>query len=147
MKYSKFTQNIKGLGYRTVDKGDSLYIATVGDSRLIAIDKTKVCSVDSTYGLFDSTLPNGDKEKLLTLAVELAITPLKDREDEKRYRLRLPFAIESDSYLNVCDEGFFVSSKDGTFGDKTVFTESEVSELKQNHNLDSFVMEEVKEDE
>lgn len=147
MKYSEFTKEVEKLGYGTMNNGTHLYIINARGSRLIHIDKTETCSIETTYALFN-TIPDGDKHKLFLLTFRLASTPPEEREDEKRYRLKLPF-IKSYGYLNLdkINGVYELSGEKQVNNYQTIFAESEVEELKQNYNLDSFVMEEVKEDE
>lgn len=147
MKYSTFIQKVRNLGYITVDTGLFLSVSTAKEGRLIIIDKSEVCGIDSVYESFNS-IPDTHKEQLLSLACELAITPPEEREDEEMYRLRLPFVLESRSYLNLCDDGsYFISGKHDSAGSRTMFSESEIVTLKEKYNLDGFIMEGVLEDE
>jgi len=93
-------------------------------------------------------LPDDDKKKLLALACELAITPLDEREDEEKYRLKIPLMGDS-GYLNIENTTgrYYITNRSETARFRTVFTRSELNELKTEHDLGSFVMEEVKDDE
>jgi len=149
MKYSKFIQSVRDLGYRVDDIGNFLYVTTTTGNQLIAINKAKAYSVDSTYDRFDSMLPDDDKKALLALTYELAMTPLEEREDEKRYRLKIPFIGDSLAYLNMHreDENKLILSTCGeSISYQAVFTEAEIVTLEEKYNLDSFVREEVKDE-
>lgn len=147
MKYSAFKKEMerKGLTITLTDDG-YLYIknnkATIGR---ISLRKTGSLSTDfRSFNHFGSGLKN----MLLQSFVELSMTPLDEREDEKRYRLRLPFVKNGMGYLNEFQSGdIFVGDKHQAHKHKAIFTDSEIEALKAKHNLDSFVMEMVKDDE
>lgn len=146
MKYSEFKRDVEAMGFKIGICGGYIDVLDEYDEPLLSVGTEYDFSICTDYSKFDE-LDKDNKKELFYLAVELASTPLEEREDEKRYRLRLPFAIESGGYLNNCYDKFLISSKTSTSDCKTVFTESEITELKQKYNLDSFVLEEVKEDE
>jgi len=147
MRYSEFEQLVKDEGFDTNETGESLFVLSNQKNIVTSVGKTKMFMLDTNWYYFQY-LSDYDKERLLKLAIELARTPLDEREDEKRYRLRLPF-IKSYGYLNLDEiNGVYELSGEKQVNNyQTIFAESEVEELKQNYNLDSFVMEEVKEDE
>lgn len=146
MKYSEFMRRIERQGLKPIDLGDYIEIRNNSDDVLFCVEKKSVYVIDLDYDMFREQ-DTYFKRTLFNLAVELASTPPDEREDKKRYRLKLPFAIESVSYLNISSDGIFISSVTDGIDCKTIFTESEIEELKRKHNLDSFVLEEVKEDE
>lgn len=147
MKYSEFKQLVKDEGFKTKETQEFLYILNEEELPVTTIGLTERYTLDNSFDGF-GCLGVYDKKRLFNLAVELASTPLDEREDEKRYRLRLPF-IKSYGYLNLdkINGVYELSGEKQVNNYQTIFTESEVEELKQNYNLDSFVMEEVKEDE
>jgi len=144
MRYSEFMMRIERQGLQSVDLGDYIEIRNNNDDILFCVGKTSPYVIDVDYDMFREQ-DLYFKKILFNLAVELASTPLDEREDEKRYRLRLPFITDHRAYLKEFRNGFFIGSKSNV--NKHIFTESEIAELKAKHNLDSFIMEEVKEDE
>ena len=148
MKYSEFIREVEAIGLNIGICGGYIDVLDEHDEPLLNVGTEYDFSICTDYSSFDE-LDKDDKKELFNLAAELASTPLKDREDEKRYRLRLPFVEENISYLSLIVEGSYytITSKINNSRYKSIFTESEITELKQKYNLDSFVIEEVKEDE
>src|SRR5699024_5424008 len=99
MKYSEFKREIEKLGYRVDNYPDNIYVETSGVGTIFIVSKNGTYAIDTNcYGF--EILRNHEKMELAELAIQLAKTPLDEREDEKRYRLRLPF-IKSYGYLNL----------------------------------------------
>ena len=149
MKYSAFKKEMKrkGLTVTLTDDG-YLYIknnkATIGR---ISLRRTGSLSTD--FKGFDN-FGGGFKRMLLQTFAELSMTPLDKREDEKRYRLRLPFVKDDLKHLAMCKStGDLIISYPTPYDEnyQNVFTESEIETLKVKHNLDSFILDEVKKDE
>lgn len=151
MKYSTFTKLVEGVGLKVSvhDDGLTVYDPETGNT-MLSIDKESTFTFSTNYREFEK-LSDHDKQIFLDWAIKLASTPIADRENEKRYRLKLniPFVEQIAIYLNkrTRESGFLLSNKTENSFHQTIFTESEVKELKQKHNLDSFIMEEVNEDE
>ena len=145
MRYSKFKREVEKLDLEVMSNQRYIDVA-IDKTVFLEISKENQYTMNADFWGFQF-LASEIKRELFRLATELASTPLDEREDEKRYRLKLPFAMKYDSYLNLCSDGFFVSSKDNSNDCKTIFTESEIEELKRKYNLDSFVLGEVLENE
>ena len=147
MKYSKFIEILENKGYKVDNFKDVIGIKDEDGYPLCTIEKAMEGRIDVGYSKFHRLYPK-EKFELFILIGKLLDTPLDEREDEKRYRLRLPF-IESYGYLNLDKiDGIYELSDEEQVNDyQTIFTESEIAELKEKYNLDSFVLEEVKEDE
>ena len=147
MKYSEFKRDVEAMGLKIGIYGGYIDVLDEHDEPLLNVNTEYNFSICTDYSKFDE-LDKEIKKKLFNLAVELASTPLQEREDEKRYRLRIPFMNDM-GYLNIEEaEGiYYLSTKEDSDLFRTNFTESEIAELKAKHNLDSFVIEEVKEDE
>ena len=150
MKYSKFKREIEAMGLNTTTVNGCVEVLDKYGEMLLYVDMEYDFSISTEYTSFDE-LDQEIKNKLFNLAVELASTPPKEREDEKRYRLRLPFVNSAYNCLNLnlmrSSEELTIENEIETVRYKTVFTETEIKELKRKHNLDSFILEEVKEDE
>ena len=152
MKYSEFKRLLKQRDYVAVMDDNHVMVRdkTNHDKsgcNVISISRGTAYIIDTNYYEF-SVLPHNVRSMLFRLATQLAGTPLNEREDEKRYRLKLPFVRDSGYLTNARASGnYYISNEVETSHYQVIFTESEVEELKQNYNLDSFVMEEVKEDE
>lgn len=83
----------------------------------------------------------------------LASTPLTDREEQKRYYLKvcqkyLPFFSSSYEYLNINTHTGrrLIASKNETDFHKTIFTEEEINELAKEYDLSLFEKVEVEDE-
>lgn len=147
MKYSEFERKINSMGFEVIESSHSPSILVANsDGMLVAlvskINEFVVSSFFDEFGL----LERYQKKDLVDLCYQLASTPLEDREDEKKYYLRLDSTIIADlSYLNLSEEdGNFELSNKNDFRDyKVTFTETEITELEEKHDLSMFVKEEV----
>ena len=146
MKYSEFKREVEKMGFVVEDDGTPIYVDKSKDGEtLVSIGKHKQFWLDPGWSGFNN-LTDDQKLKLYDLAYQLAKTPLADREEEKRYRLKLVNTLISDqdeTYLNL-QEGrdkpyWFIGSKTEIFGAKTIFTESEIAEM----DITGFVKEKV----
>ena len=147
MKYSEFESDIEAMGYSISLDLDNLYVRGGERVYLLSVGSHSAYTINSDYEHFRN-LEDSKKERLLDLAWRLANTPLEERDDEKKYRLRLPFIKNGMGYLNEFQSGdIFIGDKHQAHKHKTIFTDSEIEALKAKHNLDSFVMEMVKDDE
>ena len=134
MKYSEFKAEVEKLGYTFFENKYEVRILDKGACKLIIIDKTDTHVIDPNNVSY-ITLSHKDKTELLDLACELAKTPLAEREEEKRYRLRLSAPIvASDEYIyltHIFKKNHYqlgsVLINDSKW--KTIFTESEIAEM------------------
>ena len=118
MKYSEFKREVEKMGFVVEDDGTPIYVDKSKDGEtLVSIGKHKQFWLDPGWSGFNN-LTDDQKLKLYDLAYQLAKTPLADREEEKRYRLKLVNTLISDqdeTYLNL-QEGrdkpyWFIGSK------------------------------------
>ena len=139
MKYSEFKAEVEKLGFFVDMDAAPLYVdKTKGGETLIAIGKHKRFSVDPGWSGFHN-LSENEQLAIYNLAHALAITPLAEREEEKRYWLRkipIPLLNESgDRYF--CKPLILIPnfqpcvdedrSQNHQF--QTIFTESELAEM------------------
>ena len=133
MKYSEFKQVVEKLGYTFFENKYEVRILDKGACKLIIIDKTDTHVIDPNNVSY-ITLSHKDKTELLDLACELAKTPLAEREEEKRYRLRIVANLgfmddQRFLNLNIEREEYFICSARQSEWVKTIFTESEIAEM------------------
>ena len=74
------------------------------------------------------------QEPLFDLAYKLAKTPLAEREEEKKYHLKLiSNVLCEEHYLNLIKrttgDYYYLDDTDEVFGSKTIFTESEITNM------------------
>lgn len=136
MKTSEFKKKVEELGYectRQAVRKDGYICATFNKSRMYAID--------TVFNGF-IRLDESEKELLFSLLIEYASTPIEEREDEKRYRLRLTnkTATVGDIYLNKGFGEFVLDTGSNSQSYQTIFTESELKDIDETE----FIREEVK---
>ena len=137
MKYSEFKAEVEKLGFFVDMDNAPLYVDKAkGGETLIAIGKHKRFSVDPGWSGFHS-LSENEQLAIYNLAHALAITPLAEREEEKRYWLRkLPVPLldrsEEKKWL-WRQRGTDIVGVDTLRVDhekyQTIFAESEITEM------------------
>lgn len=134
MKYSEFNHEVANLGYVVSPQERNTYIER--DGELVA-QVSRLCPLRLSTNFAEfSDLQLCDQIKIVALCVQLAETPLAEREEEKRYRLRLASKLFAGSteniYLNQnlqAPDRYCVNSNFNGLGMKTIFTESEIAEM------------------
>lgn len=123
MKTSEFIEKalkIEGV-VRCHEINNTIYIENSCKHNIAYVEKSKrfemVTAIDS-----DLVLNKGGKEELFMLMTEYATTPLEEREEQKKYKLRHKLA--KGGYLNYIENkkelGFSTGEEVGSF--KTIFT-------------------------
>ena len=136
MKYSEFKAEVEKLGWCISGNKYEVYVLNHGGGKLMVINKTDTHALDPSHISY-VILTHEDKSALLDLSVKLAKTPLAEREEEKRYWLRFttPTLLKDlipNGYLNIhreSNELSLSSDKKDTEYFKTIFTESEISQM------------------
>ena len=147
MKYSEFKAEVEKMGFSVVDSGVPIYVEKEGGETLLSVGKERRFWLDPGWGGFEA-LDEGQKLGLYALGYELAKTTPAEREEEKRYWLRLvtpPILkkqvteyLRKSEYLEYYTTG--LSKNTGDEKIKTIFTESEIAEM----DITGFCKEEVK---
>lgn len=147
MKYSEFKKELLLLGFEYVhDKRyDEIHAKNKSGRTVVSAPDDGFVYIDCEYDAFHA-LERYKKEQLLTLFARLVATPPEEREDEKRYRLRvhLPgidrlgklYMVEDKQTKKRILDGFFDSD-----GFKGIFTETELKDIDET----GFTREEVTE--
>ena len=89
MKYSEFERTVKSMGLFINDREGELYVEDDSQFPVLTVSKLDEMVIDTEYPSFIE-LPYGKKDTLLILVVTLAKTPLEEREEEKKYRVKFP---------------------------------------------------------
>ena len=112
----------------------------------MSVEKNTRYMIDTDYANFIH-LDDDLKEELFDLATEYAKTPVEEREEEKKYYVKLPWLREDFQYLNFNKStGMYLTATKGEYCNyQTKFTVEEIEEMKKRFNLDSFVIVEVEE--
>jgi hypothetical protein len=134
MKYSEFKVEVEKMGFVVEDEGTPIYVdKSKNGETLVSIGKHKRFWLDPGWSGFNN-LTEDQQLKLYDLAYQLVKTPLAEREEEKRYRLRLVanLGFRDDQRflnLNIEREEYFICSARQSEWVKTIFTESEISKM------------------
>ena len=134
MKYSEFKAEVEKFGLHLGVFESYVDVFDKHGDTVSRVAKEVAMGIDTEYEEF-LKLPQEQRAGLFDLLYEIAKTPLAEREEEKRYRLRLSAPIvASDEYIYLTH----IFTKDhyqlgsGSINDstwKTIFTESEISQM------------------
>lgn len=102
-------------------------------TRLYVISNTLIGSFDETSEA--RFIPAAQRLALQKLAYKYSRTPLDEREDEPKFRVRM-LPNDSDSYLNLDEHhrNLFIEFGYEAYGVKTIFTQSEYAKLQQEYS-------------
>ena len=160
MKTKEFIEKVEELGFDVevicYKQDDSIEI----EHRIFIRNKENQCMVatlwvervyefDNNWAWFTKLIKETKKKELFDLLVEYSSTPIKEREEEKKYYLKHKFIRfrEGSDYLNykTKSKNYVLNSSTDTAKYKTKFTEQEIEELKEKFNtsLDDFEFIEV----
>ena len=142
MKYSEFEERVKILGLFVEDGPNEKHVLNSTGEVIISISTVEPFVLDSNWTEFRN-LTSEKKKALLDLSYFLASTPIEEREEEKRYRLRFVGHIDDGCcYLNISRKGVrTINTKYEDGGYKIIFTESELEHIDET----GFIREEVTE--
>ena len=139
MKTSEFVSYVDKNWFATWKNGDNV------------IDIGGIMKVHTNCQLIEfdkKTATNSNHFRLIEKAIEYTETPLEEREEEKKYRLRLNDYLRASDlcgvYLNLLtdtNDYTFNESGDSTNGYKTDFTQKEIDAMSFDTNF--FIKEEV----
>ena len=132
MKYSEFKAEVEKLGFTHSTRCVEIVVKVHGRT-VMGVSTNREYIVDNEWDEFQS-LHKKTQGKLFDLAYQLAKTPLAEREEEKRYRLRIVanLGFKDDQRflnLNIEREDYFICSARQSEWVKTIFTESEIAEM------------------
>ena len=131
MKYSEAEKQIKALSSKyDVDFYAHKFNVYYKNELTAGVKKNFRYSFINRENIFKK-LPFGNK--LYMILAELAITPLDERVEEKKYCVHV-FKGQS-GYLNIVKSRFTVDDKVEFNGIKTKFTDKEISQLKQRDDI------------
>lgn len=136
MTYKQFRTWAEGKGYEVFENEERITAAK--ESRaLCTVRKDGVFEIDDNHREF-RRLPREDKKNLFEKIMELAATPLDERVEDKRYKLRHRWMISYDSfnYLNKTRYGYSLASGDNSDDYQTMFTEDDIEEIKEKFKTD-----------
>ena len=134
MKYSEFKQRVIDIGFTVEDEDREVWVVD-DEGVIVATVSTDITnSMDTDYITFKEQGEDVRRE-ILDLTYKLSKTPLTEREEEKKYHLKLelPIPLEDSSmhWLNqkVGASKYHFGSQENIRDYKTIFTESEVAQM------------------
>ena len=144
MKTKEFFRKIEALGFKVDDcNGDLL----IGDTnRNYCHSSSGERYKREIYHDHLEKLEEETRHKLLDLVVEYAKTPVEEREESKKYYLKLPEMFDSDlGYVNYekDDNCYFFSDMFTTDLFQTQFTQEEIDNMPDQEFIQSLIKEEV----
>lgn len=140
MKTKEFIREVNELGYKPIVREESIKI--LGKNSVIAwLDRKHLCEFSTAKYTFDC-VPDDDKVKLLKVLYDYAITSLADREEEKKYLVKVPNEWKTEGYFRISSNGGLITRDydSGELGFE--FTEQEI----KYYHLESFEKVEVKDE-
>mgnify|MGYP003582614600 FL=1 len=136
MKYSEFETEVEKMGFYIGYSPLYLFVVDRYTERLASISKEFDMWLDTEYQEFPK-LPQEQRAALFDLLYVISKTPLAEREEEKKYYLRLvtpPILkkqvteyLRKSEYLEYYTTG--LSKNTGDEKIKTIFTESEIAQM------------------
>lgn len=151
MKTKEFIKRVEELGFEAWISGSIAYVLKDGRYEVARIKTKRACAIDFFY-LLNETLDKEISEKLFDIIVEYAKTPVKDREEEKKFYLRHKWM----TTLGGFPKGLRINIGTGTadveqmipmIGYKNQFTKKEIEEIKEKFDTDLADFKEVEVDE
>ena len=133
MKYSEFEKEIEKLSFTHNTRFVEIVVKVHGRT-VMGVSTNREYIVDNEWDEFQS-LHKKTQGELFDLSYQLAKTPLSEREEEKKYylKLELPIPLEDSSmqWLNqkVGASKYHFGSQENIREYKTIFTESEIAQM------------------
>ena len=135
MKTKEFIAKVEALGFLVYDGHCYLEVKDTEGKDVVDILKAKRWVYDCEFDAFES-LHEVKQTELMEFVTEYVTTQVKDREEEKRYRLRLTAPVLTNvevKYLNLFKESgkYTISTKEESLARsiQTIFTESEIAQM------------------
>lgn len=132
---TEFEYEVRKMGFYVGYSPLYLFVVDNHAEKLACISKKFDMRVNTEYPEF-TKLPQEQRAALFDLVCEIAKTPLAEREEEKRYRLRLVTSLpmlEGWRYLNqdteLMGEEYFIHNEIFSPGSRSIFTETEISQM------------------
>ena len=133
MKYSEFKREVEKLGF-THNRQYEEIVVKVDGKTVMGVSTSRKYIADNEWEKYQE-LNETTQEQLFDLSYQLAKTPLSEREEEKKYylKLELPIPLEDSSmqWLNqkVGASKYHFGSQENIREYKTIFTESEIAQM------------------
>ena len=141
MKTKEFIKKVEELGYSLNNRYyHYLEIRNKKNYLIAVVSKDVLYKISTDSGYWDD-ISDEDKNKLLGLLIEYAKTPIKDREEEKKYYLRHKYfkCTNGDSrYFQIYESNGtpWLNAMYTVMGYKKQFTLKEIEEIKERFDTD-----------
>ena len=141
LTYKQFEKEINSIGYSVELDDGWVYVEYDYNNSIAAVDKKVYKNLDLDWKHYKS-LTNEEKELVADLCWQLASTPLADREEQKKYYLKVKprynhlFSF-GEIYLNYQRQNanIFMSDYHENLHWQTQFTEEECEKLGKEYDL------------
>ena len=141
MKYSEFEREVEKLGFTHSTRCVEIVVKVHGRT-VMGVSTNREYIVDSEWDEFQS-LHKKTQGELFDLAYQLAKTPLAEREEEKRYRVKFPSITRWGNAVYLQKDtgdkdpiGVDWSPEDFIFDEKPtdyIFTEQEIKDIDERY--------------
>ena len=140
MKYSEFEREVEKLGCEVYDTGGNTVVKR-NTHPILTVNKNREFEFDNYWNNWSRI---GEiKSPLFDLAYQLAKTPLTEREEEKRYRVKFPTITRAGNAIYLQKDtgkkdpiGVDWSPEDFIFDEKPtnyIFTEQEIKDVDERY--------------
>ena len=150
--YKQFEKIINELGYK-VEHDFHVYVQSDSGRTFACISKVNYKQLNLFWPK-TKELTDAEKDLMIDACWQLASTPLKDREEPRKYHLRIvprfrPWFVDGHDYLKQSRlyGNCWVSDNEENNFHKTVFTESEIEKLREDNDLVLFEKVEVEDEQ
>ena len=141
MKYEEFRDYLKGTDFNVVE--NDVLIEVLPRVYKDGLGCVKIAKNTHRRVMLPSAVEEPEQFELIRKALELAETPLEEREEEKKYYLKHKFINDYNGlgYINLrMNEKVILSNQLEVVGvpngSKTKFTKAEIEELKERFDTD-----------
>lgn len=135
MKYKEFREYLKGTDFELIEDDVLIQVNTGG------LGCVKIAKNTHRQIILPFAVEEPEEFELIKKSLDLAQTPLDEREEEKKYYLKHRFIsnLRAEKYINLSITGT-VAIRDHSFcgnqNNKRVFTKTEIEKLKEEFNTD-----------
>ena len=137
MKYSEFREYLKGTDFNVVE--NDVLIEVLPRVYKDGLSCVRIAKNTHRRVMLPSAVEKPEQFELIRKALELAETPLSEREDEKRYYLKHRFInVNTDvEYINISiTEKVTLDNRREDLDYKTKFTKAEIQKFKEKFDTD-----------
>ena len=123
MKTSELKKIVEENLYKFQKTEDFIYISYFGRERMTLDLRDQSITLDMFF-----RLGTPKTKKIMVALIEYSLTPLNEREDEKKYYIHQPI---NNQYLNydIKNKFYFMFEPTNTHDFKTIFTQSEIDDF------------------